>query len=90
VCRIDQDVYFRRPENESDVYQVLTNLPRGLPSSLWGMEIDELVSAIMKAKYGLTPKGYPIMKIKDRWYRADIDDLSTYLQPYEGRVIEQQ
>jgi DNA-binding Lrp family transcriptional regulator len=83
-----KDIYFKIPEEECEVTDLLTNLPRGVPSSLWGLEFDELVQQIMKAEYALTPRGFPIMKIKNKWFRGDLEDPSTYLQPYSGDVIK--
>jgi DNA-binding Lrp family transcriptional regulator len=73
--------------SEKELFAILTNLPRGIPSHLWGLEMDDLVTSILKAKYGLTPRGYPVMNIKGKWFRGDIDDTSNYLAPYEGDVI---
>jgi DNA-binding Lrp family transcriptional regulator len=85
---IPEEIYFRIPENETEIMNVLTNLPRGVPSSLWGYDIDELANAILKAEYGLTPRGAPILKLKDKWYRGDIEDKSSYLRVYDGEVLK--
>lgn len=83
-----EELPIRMPRSENDVYLTLTNLPRGIPSTLWGLDVEELVREIMKAEYGLTPRGFPVINIKGKWYRGDLDDPSTYLQPYEGKVIK--
>lgn len=86
---LPEDVFFKRPADEMEVMNVLTNLPRGVPSSLWGFEIDELAQEILKAEYGVTPRGAPVLRIKDKWYRGDIEDKSTFLQAYDGDVIRE-
>lgn len=88
VKDLPKEVYFKRPKDEMEVMKVLTNLPRGVPSSLWGFEIDELAQEILNAEYGLTTKGAPIVRIKNKWYRGDIEDVSTYLQAYDGDVVK--
>jgi DNA-binding Lrp family transcriptional regulator len=85
---IPDDVYFRHPKDETEVMQILTNLPRGVPSSLWGFEIDELATEILNAEYAMTSKGAPILKIKNKWYRGDIDDISSYLRSYDDVVLK--
>jgi DNA-binding Lrp family transcriptional regulator len=85
---IPKDVYFKRPQNEQEIMNVLTNLPRGVPSSLWGLAVDELAGEILKAEYGLTPSGAPLVQLKGKWYRGDVEDASTYLQAYDGDIIK--
>jgi len=85
---IPKDVYFKRPQNEQEIMNVLTNLPRGVPSSLWGLAVDELATEILKSEYALTPSGAPLVQIRGKWYRGDVEDVSTYLQAYEGDVIK--
>jgi DNA-binding Lrp family transcriptional regulator len=88
ASHVPEDVFFVIPKTETEVMNVLTNLPRGVPSSLWGFEIDELAQEILKAEYGITPNGAPILKIKNKWYRGDIEDKSSYLRSYEGEVLK--
>jgi len=85
---LPEDVYFVIPKTETEVMNVLTNLPRGVPSSLWGFEIDELAQEIIKAEYGISPNGAPILRIKKKWYRGDIEDKSSYLRSYEGDALK--
>lgn len=84
---IPKDIYFKRPQNEQEIMNVLTNLPRGVPSSLWGLAVDELATEILKAEYALTPSGAPLVQVRGKWYRGDLEDASTYLQAYEGDII---
>ena len=83
-----EDIYFKVPEDETEVLKVLTNLPRGVPSSLWGFEIDELAQTILDAEYALTVRGAPILTIKGKWYYGDFEDISTFLRSYDGEVIK--
>jgi len=85
---IPKDVYFKRPQNEQEIMNVLTNLPRGVPSSLWGLAVDELATEILKAEYALTPSGAPLVQLRGKWYRGDVEDVSTYLSAYDGDVIK--
>lgn len=87
VGAMPDDVYFRTPKNVTEIMNVLTNLPRGVPSSLWGFEIDELAQKILEAEYAITPRGAPVVHIKDKWFRGDIEDKSTFLQAYDGEVL---
>lgn len=83
-----KEISFRLPSSEQEVYSVLTVMPRGLTASLWGMQVDALVAEIMKAEYALSKNGVPVIRLKNKWYFGDLDDPSSYLQPYDGEVLE--
>jgi hypothetical protein len=68
------------------IMKVLTGLPRGLPSDLWGKDLEELAEEISNAEYGEGEDGDVVVKIGKRWYYGDISDISNYLQRYKGDV----
>ena len=62
----------------------LTSLPRGLPSTLWGRDMDDLSKDLVEAEYSHTPDGDVIVKLGKKWYFGDPKDLGTYLQQFKG------
>jgi len=66
--------------NQEQILQTLTSLPRGLPSTLWGMDMDELASELMIAEYSHNNNGDVIVKIGKKWYFGDPKELGNYLQ----------
>jgi hypothetical protein len=69
--------------SHSLVLKTLSSLPRGLPSTLWGKDMDELAEEIVNAEYGEAEDGSTIVKIGKKWYYGDPKDVGTYLQIYK-------
>jgi predicted GH43/DUF377 family glycosyl hydrolase len=65
---------------QEQILHSLTSLPRGLPSTLWGMDMDELASELMIAEYSHNPDGDVIVKLGKKWYFGDPKELGNYLQ----------
>jgi len=70
---------------KEQILQTLSSLPRGLPSTLWGREMDDLSKDIVDAEYSHTPEGDVIVKLGKKWYFGDPKDLGTYLQPFKEK-----
>jgi hypothetical protein len=66
----------------------LTSLPRGLPSGLWGKDMDELAENIMNGEFSASPDGDPVVKLGRKWYYGDPKDLGNFLQPYKGELAD--
>ena len=60
--------------------KVLTQLPAGLPTSLWGWDMSELSRTIANGERRKSPDGIPLVMIKGRWYIADRSDLGSFLR----------
>jgi hypothetical protein len=69
---------------EGRILNALSSLPRGLPSSLWGMDLDELAAAVASAERSSSPDGEPIVRINARWYFGDERNPGTFMQAYKG------
>jgi len=66
-----------------DVMRVLTQLPQGLPTTLWGWDMAELARAIVDGEAKRTPDGTPLVRVKGRWYVADRSNLGTFLREWD-------
>jgi hypothetical protein len=67
-------------EREKRILKGLSSLPRGLPSSLAGMDLSELVEKVARAEQRTGPDGETLVKVAKRWYYGDEKDPSTFLQ----------
>jgi hypothetical protein len=70
---------------ETVVLRSITSLPRGIPSSLGGWDLEELAAAISSGEYRTTPDGDLLVRIGARWYFGDPANSGTYLQVYRGK-----
>jgi hypothetical protein len=68
---------------EAKVLKALSSLPRGLPSSLWGLEMEDLSSKVVRGERKITDNGDVIVKINNRWYYGDETDLGLFMQHYK-------
>ncbi len=75
-------------KNEVKLLQVLSSLPRGLPSTLWGKDMEELALEIVNGKYAETSQGDVIVQLRRKWYYGDPADIGTFLQSFKGEVID--
>jgi predicted GH43/DUF377 family glycosyl hydrolase len=75
----------RAPLTEEGLAQLISSLPRGLPSSLWGMENRELARQVLQGERRTGDEGERLVRLGKRWYFADPEDVGTFLQPYQGR-----
>lgn len=63
-----------------EVMRALTQLPQGLPTSLWGWDMTELSRAIVAAEKRVAPDGTEQVLIKGRWYNADRTNVGQFLR----------
>jgi hypothetical protein len=68
---------------ESRVLKALSSLPRGLPSALWGIDIDELASRVVSGERKDSPDGKLLVRIGSRWYYGDETDPGLFMQEYK-------
>jgi hypothetical protein len=66
-----------------EVMGALEDLPYELPPSLEGMDPTSLVIAIIGGEMMDAPDGAPLVRIDGRWYYADLEDPSTFMQEFE-------
>jgi hypothetical protein len=70
--------------DETEALQSMTNIRRGLPGSLAGMDMQELAAMLSTAEYRETESGDTIVKLGRKWYHGDPKDPETYLQQFKG------
>jgi chitodextrinase len=71
--------------SENEILKALSSLPRGLPSSLSGMDMDALAATVAKAEYRENSEGDLLVKVRNKWYYGDPRDVGNYLQNYKGK-----
>jgi len=69
--------------NEGEILRVLSSLPRGLPSTLWGMNMDELAEEVSRAERSMSSEGEPLIKVRGKRYYGDPKDIGNFLQLYK-------
>jgi hypothetical protein len=62
-----------------EIMNTLTQLPRGLPTTLWGKDIATLASNIVDGPKKIAPDGTPLAKVENRWYCVDRKRIGTFL-----------
>ena len=70
---------------ENRIMKALSSLPRGLPSTLWGTDIEELAAKVAQAESRESPTGDKLVKIDNRWYYGDEVNLGLFMQKYEEK-----
>jgi hypothetical protein len=68
---------------EGRALKALSSLPRGLPSSLWGQDLDDLASNVVSGERKDSPEGDLIVKIGSRWYYGDETNPGLFMQEYK-------
>jgi hypothetical protein len=66
-----------------EVMKTLTQLPRGLPSALIDYDLTKLALMITDGPRREGPDGTPLVEIDGKWYTADHNKTSTFLQVYD-------
>ncbi|MEW5761086.1 MAG: Rab family GTPase [Candidatus Thermoplasmatota archaeon] len=80
-----KDEEMKKP-TEVEALSLITSIPRGLPSPLWGIDMEELAKMVAYGEYRKTSEGDIILKIKNKWYYGDCTDLGIFLQEYRKKV----
>jgi len=70
--------------SHNDVLKALSSLPRGLPSTLWGIDMDDLAEQVSRSEYRISTEGDAIVRLGARWYYGDPKDIGRFLQLYRG------
>jgi hypothetical protein len=66
-----------------EVMKALTNIPRGLPSSLWNWSISDLAKAVVDGTKRTAPDGTPLVEINNSWYIVDASNAGTYMNEWK-------
>jgi hypothetical protein len=70
---------------EGEILKMLSSLPRGLPSTLWGMEMEELAGEVSRAERSISSEGDLLIKLRGKWYFGDPKDIGNFLQLYKKK-----
>jgi hypothetical protein len=65
---------------EREVMRALTQLPQGLPTSLWGWDMSELSRAVVSGPRRTESDGTEMVLIKGRWFNADRTNVGRFMR----------
>jgi hypothetical protein len=66
-----------------EVMRALTQLPQGLPTSLWGWDMSELARAVVDGEKRTAPDGTALVKLKGKWYNADRTNVGVFVREWK-------
>jgi len=66
-----------------DVGKALTQLPRGLPTTLGNKDLSQLARDIVDGPKRTGPDGSPLVQVDGRWYNMDHTNVGTFLQEHK-------
>jgi uncharacterized membrane protein len=66
-----------------EIMKVLTQLPRGLPTSLWGKDMSRLAKEIVDGPKRTADDGTHMVQIDGRWYSSDHRKMGKFLQEWK-------
>jgi hypothetical protein len=94
IIRMIEEPIPQREKNEAEIkadeeaartaaiLKALSSLPRGLPSSLWGIEMEDLANKVTQAQRRWSPEGDIIINIDNHWYYGDERNLGLFMQKF--------
>ncbi len=68
-----------------EVMKSLTQLPRGLPTALWGMDMAILAKEIVDGPRKTAPDGSELVEIDGKWYTCDHTHVGSFLQEWKEK-----
>ena len=71
-----------------EVMKVLTQLPRGMPTTLWGKDMSLLAREIVDGPKRTAPDGTELVQIDSRWYNSDHTNVGTFLSEWKEEKKE--
>ena len=80
---VEEEADRERTREVREVMKVLTQLPQGLPTSLWGWDMAELARAIVDGDKQLTWEGTTLVSVKGRWYNSDRSNVGTFMREWK-------
>jgi len=72
-----------RTREVREVMRALTQLPQGLPTTLWGWDMNELARTVVDSERRTVPDGTQLVKIKGRWYNADRTNVGVFMREWK-------
>jgi len=76
-----------RARETREVMRALSQLPNGLPSSLWGWDMTELSRAIVDGERRTLADGTELVLIKGRWYNADRGNAARFMRESKDEEV---
>ena len=77
-----------RTREVREVMRALTQLPQGLPTTLWGWDMAELARAIVDGERCTAPDGTPLVKVKGKWYNTDRTNVGVFVREWKEPVAQ--
>ncbi len=68
-----------------EVMKVLTQLPRGMPNTLWGKDMSLLAREIVDGPKRTAPDGTELVQVDGRWYKSDHTNVGTFLSEWKEK-----
>ena len=72
-----------RTREVREVMRALTQLPQGLPTTLWGWDMNELARAIVDGERRTAADGTQLVKIKGKWYNGDRTNVGVFVREWK-------
>jgi hypothetical protein len=66
-----------------EVMKSLTQLPRGMPTALWGKDMSKLASEIVDGPKRTALDGTELVEVDGKWYTSDHTKVGTFLQEWK-------
>jgi hypothetical protein len=66
-----------------EMMRSLTQLPQGLPTTLWGWDMAELARATVDGPKRTASDGTGLVGIKGRWYNADRTNVGVFMREWK-------
>ena len=81
---LEDEAARERTREVREVMRALTQLPQGLPTTLWGWDMNELARTIVDGERRTGPDGTQLITIKGRWYNADRTNVGVFMREWKG------
>ncbi len=69
-----------RAREEREVMTALTQLPQGLPTSLWGWDMSALAREVLSGRRRTLLDGTELVLVGGRWYNADRRNVGRFMR----------
>ena len=66
-----------------DVLNAIKSIPKGFPISLQSWEVQKLAKAIVEGERKEAPDGTELVRIKNKWYNADISNPGEFMREWK-------
>ena len=68
---------------EREVMKALTQLPQGLPNTLWGWDMAALARTVLSGEKRTLTDGTELVNIDNKWYNADRTNVGRFMREHK-------